>query len=46
MSVMPAATPHFQQAKKPANGPRFLQIVAKPKPSARKPMQFYSDVDT
>jgi DNA topoisomerase VI subunit B len=35
-SVMTADTPHFQQAKKPTRGSQFLQIVAKPKRSARK----------
>src|SRR5258707_8845679 len=33
---MSADTLHFQQAKKPTKGPRFLQIVAKPERSARK----------
>jgi DNA topoisomerase VI subunit B len=33
---MTADTLHFQQAKKPTKGPRFLQIVAKPERSARK----------
>jgi DNA topoisomerase VI subunit B len=34
--VTNVSTPHFQQAKKPTKGSRFLQIVAKPKPAARK----------
>jgi hypothetical protein len=34
MTTVPAA--RFEQAKKPARGSQFLQIVAKPKRSARK----------
>jgi hypothetical protein len=33
---MTAATLHFQQAKKPTRGPRFLQIVAKPDRAIRR----------
>jgi hypothetical protein len=33
---MTAATPHFQQAKKPTKTPRFLQIMAKPDRATRK----------
>jgi hypothetical protein len=32
----PAGRAHFEQAKKPTKSPQFLQIVAKPKPTARR----------